>query len=91
MIALKDNINGLHEDTCIKVYDPELKKMIGIYANYAKAANKLGVISSAIQQRCIRKTRMFSPLYGKEVACRIAKRTTEDEALIAKCSKTNFL
>jgi hypothetical protein len=91
MIALRDNINGLHEDTCIKVYDPEIKKMIGIYANYAKAALKLGVSPSAIQQRCNRKTRMYAPLYGKEVACRLSKKLPDDEPLLTQCSRNNFL
>lgn len=91
MITLRDNINGLHEDTCVKVYDPELKKLIGVYANYAKAALKLGINSSAVQQRCNRKTRVYAPLYGKEVACRLSKRVPEDDAVISQCTKTNFI
>lgn len=91
MIALRDNINGLHEDTCIKVYDPEIKKLIGVYENYAKAANRLGIASSAVQQRCMRKTRVYSPLYGKEVACRLSKRVPADEPAISQCSKKHFL
>jgi hypothetical protein len=90
MIALRDDINGLHDNTCIKVYDPTIKKLIGVYPSYAAAGKKLGVSSSAVQQRCIRKTRVHSPMYGKEVACRISKKTLEEETLMTS-SKFKFL
>lgn len=90
MIHLKDGLNTLHDNTCIKIYDPEDKKLIGVYPTYAKAGQMLGVSSSAVQQRCTRKTRVFSPAYGKEVACRLSKLVPEDEALMIK-SKKKFL
>lgn len=90
MIALRDDLNGLHDNTCIKVYDPELKKLIGVYPSYAAAAKKLGVSSSAVQQRCSRKTRMLAPMYGKEVACRLSKKTPQEE-LLMNDSKSKFL
>lgn len=91
MIHLKGALNTLHEDTCIKVYDPELKKLIGVYPNYLKAGNKLGLSSASVQQKCMRKTRVHSPLYGKEVACRLSKRKPDDDPLIIKSLKNTFL
>jgi hypothetical protein len=90
MIHLKGNLNTLHQETCIKVYDPELKKLIGIYPNYLKAANKLGISSSAVQQRCTRKTRVYSPTYGKDVACRLSSVSIEEITLMDAC-KNKFL
>lgn len=90
MIALRDDLNGLHDNTCIKVYDPALKKLIGVYPNYSMAGKRLGVNATVIQQRCARKTRFHSPMYGKEVATRLSKKTTEEELLMTKC-KTKFL
>lgn len=91
MITLKDDLNGLHSDTCIKVYDPEHQKLVGVYLNCAKAAHKLGVTPNQVHNRCVSKTRIYSPSYGKEVACRISKKKPEDEELISKCSKSIFL
>lgn len=90
MITLKDDLNGLHDNTCVKVYDPALKKLIGVYPNYAMAAKRLGVTSSVVQQRCVRKTRVHAPFYGKEVAVRLSKKTPEEEVLMSK-SKSKFL
>lgn len=90
MIHLNGTLNTLHEETCIKVYDPEIKKLIGVYPNYLKAANKLGIGSSVVQQKCTRKTRVYSPLYGKEVACRLSSVKKEDVSLMEAC-KNKFL
>lgn len=90
MIALRDDLNGLHDNTCIKVYDPEFKKLIGVYPSFAVAAKRLGVSPAAVQRRCISKNRIHAPMYGKEVACRISKKTTEEDLLIDK-SKSKFL
>ena len=90
MIHLSGTLNTLHEETCIKVYDPELKKLIAVYPNYLKAANRLGLSGSIVQQKCTRKTRVFSPMYGKEVACRLSGKKKEDIALI-EASKNKFL
>lgn len=88
--TLLDDINGLFKDLCVKIYDPEQKKLIGVFNNFAKAANKLGVTSSVIHGKCSTKHRVFSPLLQKEVACRTARLTPEDELLINK-TKTNWL
>lgn len=86
----KDGLNTLHSDTCVKVFDPELKKVIGIYPSYAKASNRLGVDSKTVLQKCGSKNRMFSPFYGKEVACRLSKMKPEYKDDINK-SKSKFL
>lgn len=90
MISLIDDLNGLHSNTCIKVYDPEHKKLVGVFSNYKKAADGLGLTHSIVQKRCISKTRVYSPKYGKEVACRLSGRKPEDEELIIK-SRVKFL
>lgn len=90
MIALKDNLNGLHDNCCVKVYDPQSKKLIGVYPSFANAGKKLGLNCTVIQQRCARKTRVYSPVYGKEIACRLSKKTAEEELLINK-SQSRFL
>lgn len=90
MITFKDNINGLNDDTCVKVYDPADKKLIGVYPNYLATGNKLGISPSLVQQKCAKKTRVFSPTYGSEVACRLSRRTAEEDTLIQK-SKARFL
>lgn len=90
MIALRDDLNGLHDNTCIKAYDPELKKLIGVYPSYSMAGKKLGLSSTAIQHRCARKTRVYAPMYGKEIALRLSKKTSEEELLMTKC-KSKFL
>ena len=64
MITFKDNINGLNDDTCVKVYDPADKKLIGVYPNYLATGNKLGISPSLVQQKCAKKTRVFSTTIG---------------------------
>lgn len=90
MIHLKDGLNTLFETTCVKIYDPELKKLIGVYPNYVKAGAAFGISGNSVQQRCKRKTRVFSPIYNKEIACRLATRTKVEEELINQ-SKIKFL
>lgn len=86
----KDGLNTLHSDTCVKVFDPELKKLIGIYPSYAKAGNRLGIDAKTILQKCGSKNRVHSPSYGKEVACRLSKMKPEYTEEINK-SKSRFL
>lgn len=88
MIQLKNELNTLHDNTCIKVYDPEHQKLIGVYKSFSKAAQKLGLTSTAIQKRCITKRRVLSPLLNKEVACRLSACKPEDHQLIEQSLKT---
>jgi hypothetical protein len=76
--------NQLFEDTCIKVYNPEEKKLIGVFKNAAKASNRLGVKSGKLLIKCGSRERIFSPLLQKQVACRVATITEEDKKLIKK-------
>lgn len=89
-IALKDDINGMFKDLCVKVYDPEHKKLIGVFTNFAKAGRKLGLSSSVIHGKCSSKNRVYSPMLNKEVACRTAVLTPAEEILINK-TKINWL
>jgi hypothetical protein len=72
-----------YDDTCVKVYDPSLpdgQKLIATYDTYKDAGNKLGLTSSTVQHRCVVKTRVYSPILGKEVAIRLsAKEKTNDK------------
>lgn len=90
-LHLRDGLNNLYADTCIKVYDPELKKLIGVFPNYRRAGDKLGVSPNSVQNRCASKNRVFSPTYNKEVACRLSRLTPEDKVLIEESSKPGFL
>lgn len=86
MIPLRDGLNALHEETCIKVYNPEEQKLIAVFASMHKAANRLGVAASKIQVKCSTKKRIFSPVLNMYVAVRIAARKEEDNVLIKKTS-----
>jgi hypothetical protein len=86
----KEGLNTLHSDTCVKVFDPELKKLIGIYPSYAKASNRLGIDAKTVLQKCASKNRVHSPLYGKDVACRLSKMELEYKEQIL-ISRTKFL
>ena len=79
----------VNENTCVKVYDPVEKKLIGVYENYKKAGNKLGVTSSAMQHACARKKRIFSPILKIQIAPRLSARKDEDVELIEHCNKKN--
>ena len=88
MIQLNNELNTLHDNACIKVYEPEKQKLIGVYKSFTKAAQKLGLTPGAVQKRCISKKRVLSPSLNKEVACRLSAYKAEDEELIEKSLKT---
>lgn len=81
----------LHEDTCIKVYNPEKQKLIAVYKTFAKAANRLGVTSSTVQHKIASKKRMHSPSLNMEVAVRCGHIKPGDEELIEKTLKYQSL
>ena len=91
MITMKDDLNGLYNDTCVKVYDPIDKKLIAVFQNYLKAANRIGITSGQVQQRCQAKTRVYSPLYKKEIAIRLSGKKAGDDELIEKTIKNKTL
>jgi hypothetical protein len=77
-------LNTMYDDTCIKVYDPKEKKLIAVFKNYIKAANKLGLSTNVILRRCAKKKRVFSPTLQKEIALRISVVKPEDIPLMEK-------
>lgn len=91
MITLKNDLNGFYDDTCVKVYDPAEKKLIGVFHNYLKAANRIGITASQVQQRCQAKTRVYSPVYKKEIAIRLSGKKPGDDELIDKTIKNKPL
>lgn len=91
MVTLRNDINGLYDDMCIKVYNPEEKKLIAVFKNGNKASHKLGVKSSTLYIKCGNKTRIFSPLLNKEVACRVSKITEIEKELIKKTELQGWL
>lgn len=73
---MKVGIYG-YEDTCVKIYDPEIKggsKLIATRDNYNTASHYLGVALGTVQKHCTRKTKLFSPSLGKYVAVRLSKK-----------------
>lgn len=73
---MKVGIYG-YDDTCVKIYDPEIKegsKIIATKDNYNTAGHYLGVANGSVQKHCMRKTKIFSPILNKYVAVRLSKR-----------------
>jgi hypothetical protein len=87
VISLQKDLNGIYDDTCIKIYNPEKKELMEVLPSYHKAANYLGVTSSLLQQRCAKKTRIYSPILKMEVAIRLAARGEKETELIKKHDK----
>jgi hypothetical protein len=87
MIQLNNELNTLHNNACIKVYDPEHQKLIGVYKSFSKAGQKLGIRATSVQKHCSSKKRVLSPLLNKEVACRLSSIKQEDNELIEKSLK----
>jgi hypothetical protein len=82
MAGFTDNM--MLEDLCIRVFNPEIKKLVGVFKNGAKAATRLGVAPTTLHRKCGKKERIFSPIYNAEFACRAATITEEDKILIKK-------
>lgn len=87
VVALRDNINGMFDDQCVKVYNPKEQKLIAIYKNFSHAGNKLGVSSSTVQGACTRKGRFFSNTFSMIVATRISAMKEEYNEIIEKSMK----
>lgn len=77
----------LHEDTCVKVYNPAEQKLIGVYKSYAKAAARLGLTTSTICHKVQSKKRVYSPNLDMEVAVRYGQMKPGDKELIEKTLK----
>lgn len=81
----------LYEDTCIKIYDPEKKKLIAVYKTFAKAASRLGVTVSTVNHKVQSKRRLYSPSLNMEVAVRWGQLKAGDQELIEKTNKYQTL
>lgn len=79
------------DNTCVKIYDPVKKELIGVYENYKKAGNKLGVTPSVIQHACSRKGRTYSPTLQMTIACRISSIKEGDKERIEICNRNQTL
>ena len=87
----KISVNQIPDNTCVKIYDPERKKLIAVYENYKKAGYKLGCTPAAIQHACARRGRTYSQTLTKEVAPRLSAIKEGDLALINHCNKKILL
>jgi len=82
--------NDVCSDTCVKVYDPLLQgdsKLIGVYENFNKAGNRLGIPPADVQKRCVRKTQIYSSVLKKDIALRMSALKPGDKELIEKTLK----
>jgi hypothetical protein len=87
VLSLKDDLNGMYNDTCVKIYNPEKKELIDVLPTYHKAANYLGVRYSLMQQKAKSKKRIYSPILKMEVAVRLSARGSKEEELLKKHDK----
>jgi hypothetical protein len=79
------DLNTMYEDTCVKVYDPNAEpRLIGVFKNYARAGQHLGISAASVQSRCCSKTRVYSPMLDREVALRLSAIKEGDPELIRK-------
>lgn len=83
-------LNNHYNDVCVKVYDPNLKKVIGVYPSLMATANKLGLTPSVVRNVYIKKKRVYSPTYNGEITIRLSKKTKTEMSLIDK-SRMNFI
>jgi hypothetical protein len=62
---------------CIKVIDPETKKIIGIFDSKRKLKQSLGINFYQIDKSCSERIRCYSETLNKKVACRLISKTPE--------------
>ena len=87
----KISVNQTGDNTCIKVYNPAEQKLIAVFENYKKAANKLGISSAQVQHSCAKKTRAYCPLIDMEVALRLSAITGVHLEKMNHCNKKTLL
>lgn len=80
-----------NDDTCVKVYDPNQKKVIGVYTTFRKAADKMGLGEKLLKSRAESKIRVYSEYYGMDVAIRHSRLKEGDNILIEKTLKNKKL
>lgn len=79
------------DDLCIKIYNPNTKKVIGAFSSFKKASSRLGISAKTLQTRSENKKRIFSEHYGIEIAVRCGKTKEGDIELIQKTLKNKQL
>lgn len=79
------------EGTCIKVYNPIEKKLIGVYPSFRKASDKMGISEKTLKLKVSSKNRVYSEYYKMEVAIRHCTIKEEDNLLIQKTLKNQQL
>lgn len=81
----------ISDGLCVKVYNPVEKKLIAVYNNYSKAANKLGLTHKSVLYHINNKSRVMAPLLNMVVAIRLAQQKEVDINLITITSKRGKL
>jgi hypothetical protein len=76
-----------NDNTCVKVYDPSQKKLIGVYSTFRKASDKIGITEKILRGRAESKTRIYSEYYKMDVAIRHSALKQGDDILINKTLK----
>jgi hypothetical protein len=84
-------VNQTGDNTCVKVYDPTRQKLVAVFENYKKAANKLGISAALVQHSCVRKARAYCPLIQMEAALRLSAIKDGDLERINHCNKKTLL
>lgn len=87
VLSMNGDLNGMYDDTCVKIFNPEKKELITVLPSYHKAANYLGVKHSVVQQKCSRKSRLYSPLLKMEVAVRLSAIGDKEKEILKKHDK----
>lgn len=72
------------QDMCIKIYDPNTKKVIGAFSSFNKASLKLGISAKSLLYRADNKKRIYSEYYKKDIAVRWGILKDGDDELIKK-------
>ncbi len=79
------------EDTCVKIYDPANKKLLGVFPNFTRASKFLNVTPRFLQNKTETKKRVYLEYYKKEIAVRYGAIKEGDVDLISKTLKKQIL
>jgi len=90
-MLVQDLCKHLDAGTCVKIYDPENKKVIGVFSNYRIASKKLGITIKTLQLRAKSRKRIYIEYYKKDVAVRFSSIKEGDDLLIDKTLKNKQL
>jgi hypothetical protein len=79
------------EDTCVKIYDPANKKLLGVFPNFTRAGKILNVTPRFLLNKTETKKRVYSEYYKKEIAVRYGTMKEGDDELIKLTLKNKVL